>query len=64
MLRYATLLYVQIRASLLLALQYRWDFLIDGAISVLWAITALVPLKRICNATRATVTVCETVWPR
>ncbi|MBI5532613.1 MAG: ABC-2 family transporter protein [Deltaproteobacteria bacterium] len=44
MLRYATLLYVQIRASLLLALQYRWDFVIDGAISVLWAVTALVPL--------------------
>src|SRR5687767_3481185 len=28
----------------MLALQYRWDFLIDGAISPLYAVTAVVPL--------------------
>jgi ABC-2 type transport system permease protein len=44
LLRYARLLYVQLRASLLLALQYRVDFLLDGFISVLWAITSLIPL--------------------
>ncbi len=44
MLRYANLLYVQVRASMLLALQYRQDFVIEGFVSVLWAATALVPL--------------------
>jgi len=42
--RYARLLYVQLRASLLQALQYRWDFLIDGVISIFWALTALIPM--------------------
>ena len=37
MLRYAYLVYVQLRASLLLALQYRQDFAIEGFVSVLWA---------------------------
>lgn len=44
MIRYARLLYVQLRASLLQALQYRWDFLIDGVISIFWALTALIPM--------------------
>lgn len=44
MLRYARLLAVQLRASLLLGVQYRYDFLIDGAIEVFWTATALVPL--------------------
>lgn len=42
--RYLRLLMVQIRASTLLAIQYRGDFLIDGPISLLWAGTALSPL--------------------
>ena len=42
--RYARLLAVQVRMSALLALQYRYDFLIEGAISVFWTVTALVPL--------------------
>jgi ABC-2 type transport system permease protein len=42
--RYARLFAVQLRASLLLGLQYRYDFLIDGAIEVFWTATALVPL--------------------
>lgn len=44
MLRYARLLAVQLRASALLAMQYRVDFLVDGALSILSTITALVPL--------------------
>lgn len=44
MFRYLRLLRVQLRASGLLALQYRFDFLIDGALSLLTTGTALVPL--------------------
>src|SRR5262245_27621902 len=44
MLRYLKLFWIQLRSSLLLALQYRWDFVIDGAISALYAVTAVVPL--------------------
>jgi ABC-2 type transport system permease protein len=43
-LRYARLLLVQLRASTLLALQYRSDFVIDGVIEIFWTVTALVPL--------------------
>jgi len=42
--RYARLLWLQLRTSALLAAQYRWDFLVDGAISLFWAFTAVVPL--------------------
>lgn len=42
--RYLRLFAVQLRASLLLGLQYRADFLIDGIISVFWALTAVIPL--------------------
>lgn len=44
MLRYGRLLVVQLRASALLSLQYRYDFLVDGLIEAFWAVTALVPL--------------------
>lgn len=44
MLRYLRLAAIQLRASALLSLQYRWDFLIDGLISTFWMITAIVPL--------------------
>ncbi|HEX4620910.1 MAG TPA: ABC-2 family transporter protein, partial [Myxococcaceae bacterium] len=44
MLRYLRLLAVQFRMSALLALQYRYDFLVDGAINAFWAFTALAPL--------------------
>ncbi len=44
MLRYARLLWLQVRTSVLLAAQYRWNFLIDGVISIFWAATAVVPL--------------------
>lgn len=42
--RYLRLLGVQVRASVLLALQYRGDFLVDGPLSLLWAVTAVSPL--------------------
>ncbi len=42
--RYLRLLGLQLRTSALLAAQYRWDFLVDGAISLFWAFTAIVPL--------------------
>lgn len=35
---------MQVRASLLLAVQYRADFLLDGLVEVFWMATALVPL--------------------
>jgi ABC-2 type transport system permease protein len=43
-LRYLRLLGVQFRMSALLALQYRYDFLVDGAINAFWAFTSLAPL--------------------
>jgi ABC-2 type transport system permease protein len=42
--RYLRLLGVQMRGSLLLALQYRADFVLDGMVGVFWTATALVPL--------------------
>lgn len=35
---------VQLKSSLLLGLQHRTDFILDGAIEVFWALTAVVPL--------------------
>jgi ABC-2 type transport system permease protein len=42
--QYASLLWLQLRTSLALAMQYRADFLTDGFVEVFWMITALVPL--------------------
>ncbi|HJL19540.1 MAG TPA: ABC-2 family transporter protein [Sandaracinaceae bacterium LLY-WYZ-13_1] len=42
--RHARLLGAQTRLSLLVAMQYRWDFVLDGVMSIFWTITALVPL--------------------
>jgi len=43
-LRYLSLLGVQLRASLVFALQYRADFALDGAVEVVWAASAVAPL--------------------
>jgi len=43
-LRYARLFRVQLKASTLTLLQYRFDFFTEGLLEVLWAATALVPL--------------------
>jgi ABC-2 type transport system permease protein len=42
--RYLRLLAIQLRLSLALGMQYRWDFLVDGVVSVLWTVMGLVPL--------------------
>lgn len=42
--RYLLLFWTQLRASLLLAMQYRYDFLIDGAISVLSVFPVVLPI--------------------
>ncbi len=53
--RYAALLGVQVRTSVLLAMQYRWDFLLDGLIEAFWTVTALVPLLVVFQAGRAAI---------
>ena len=52
--RYVRLLGVQIKASLLLAMQYRADFLLDAGIEIFWAATAIVPLVVVYDV-RATI---------
>ena len=42
--RYARLLALQIRMSAITAMQYRSDFLLKGAISLVWLAVALIPL--------------------
>lgn len=42
--RYLALLDRQLRTSALLAAQYRWDFLVEGGVSLLFMATAVVPL--------------------
>ena len=46
MLRYLRLFGIQVRTSLVLGMQYRWEFLIDGALSVFWAAAAVLPARR------------------
>jgi ABC-2 type transport system permease protein len=41
---YARILWMQLRTSLALAMQYRTDFLTDGFVEVFWTVTAIVPL--------------------
>lgn len=48
--RYARLLVMQLRASLLLALQYRAEFLLDGFVEVFWMVPAIVPLAVVFRA--------------
>lgn len=42
--RYARLLLVQLRTSLTLAVQYRFDFFVEGALALLWLAITIVPL--------------------
>jgi len=44
MARYLRLLAVQVRASVLLAMQYRVEFVFDGLMSLFWTTTAIIPL--------------------
>ena len=36
-LRYLRLLRIQLRASTLLALQYRWEFLVEAVLALVWS---------------------------
>jgi len=49
-LRHARLLRAQLRASTLLLLQYRLDFLVEGLLEMFWAATALIPLLVVFQA--------------
>lgn len=42
--RYARLFLLQVRLSLVLAMQYRWEFLVESALSLVWTAVSLVPL--------------------
>jgi ABC-2 type transport system permease protein len=42
--RYARVLGIQLRASLSISMQYRFDFLVEGGLAVFWAVVALVPI--------------------
>ena len=42
--RYLRLLGIQLRTSLLLAMQYRLEFFLDGLMSIFWTASATVPL--------------------
>lgn len=42
--RYVRLLALQVRLSLSVGLYYRWNFLVDGVVSLLWTALGLVPL--------------------
>lgn len=44
MLRYLRLLLLQLRTSILLAAQYRWDFFLDAGIGLFWTAAAIMPL--------------------
>ena len=48
--RYLSLLGLQFRTSLLLAMQYRVDFFLDVLIEIVWASTSLVPLVVVFGA--------------
>jgi ABC-2 type transport system permease protein len=42
--RYVQLLTMQVRASLLMSMQYRIEFFLDGVVEVFWTATSVVPL--------------------
>jgi len=48
--RYLRLLAIQLKNSTLIAAQYRYDFVVEGIISLLYTVTALVPLFVIFQA--------------
>jgi ABC-2 type transport system permease protein len=53
--RYFKLLFIQVRASTAIALQYRVDFFVQGAVSLFWALLALVPLGIVFSGSRQSV---------
>jgi len=55
MIRYFRLFAVQLRASTAIAMQYRVDFLVQGAMSGFWVAMALIPLRVVFSGSRQTV---------
>lgn len=53
--RYLRLFAIQARASATVAMQYRVDFLVQGAVSAFWALLALVPLTIVFSGPRQSV---------
>jgi len=53
--RYLRLLWIQFRASTTIAMQYRVDFLVQGALSVFWVGMALVPLTIVFSGERRSI---------
>ena len=53
--RYLELFWIQLRASTTIAMQYRFDFLVQGLMSVFWVALALVPLTIVFSAERQTI---------
>jgi ABC-2 type transport system permease protein len=58
--RYLRLLRVQVRASLLLAMQYRLDFVVDALMALFWTATAVVPLLVLFDQRK---TIAGWTWP-
>jgi len=58
--RYLRLLGIQLRMSLLLSMQYRLEFFLDGIMSCFWTASALVPLLVLFEARK---TVAGWTWP-
>lgn len=44
MIRYLRLLALGLRISITVGMQYRWNFVIDGVVSILWTVLGLLPL--------------------
>ncbi len=58
--RYLRLLAIQLRTALLLAMQYRLEFFLDGVMSVFWTASALVPLVVLFDTRKS---VAGWTWP-
>ncbi|HCF62016.1 MAG TPA: ABC transporter permease [Myxococcales bacterium] len=53
--RYLKLFWIQLRASATISLQYRFDFLVQGLMSVFWVALALVPLTIVFSEQRQSI---------
>ncbi len=51
--RYLRLFALQLRTSLIFALQYRSDFAVDGAVEIMWAFASVVPLVVVLQGGRS-----------
>ena len=56
--KYRRLLAIQVRTSLTLGMQYRLDFLIEGAVSIFWVGVTLIPLLVVFGTIAARLVFC------